>query len=166
MPKKKKGKRQNVKKDVAKRQLEFKEDGQEYAQAVRMLGNCRLETLCFDGKTRLGTIRGKLRKKVWINQGDIILVGLRDFQDEKCDVIQKYTPDEARQLKAYGELPNTAKINQDEQFNEGDDLGCPFEFGDPDEEESEANGTGENNSTDETTSSGVIDLFFGVICGY
>jgi translation initiation factor 1A len=39
-----------------------------------MLGNGRLEAKCFDGPTRLAHIRGKLRKKVWINQGDIILL--------------------------------------------------------------------------------------------
>ena len=43
--------------------------------------------------------------QVWINQSDIILVGLRDYQDTKADVILKYSPDEARSLKAYGELP-------------------------------------------------------------
>lgn len=45
--------------------------------------------------------------QVWINGGDIILVGLRDYQDGKADVILKYTPDEARNLKAYGELPES-----------------------------------------------------------
>ena len=34
--------------------------------------------------------------QVWINQGDIILLSLRDFQDDKADVIVKYTADEAR----------------------------------------------------------------------
>ena len=43
--------------------------------------------------------------QVWINSGDIILLGLRDYQDTKADVILKYTPDEARNLKTYGELP-------------------------------------------------------------
>ena len=78
MPKKKKGKRQNVKKNVVKRQLEFKEDGQEYAIALQALGNGRFKVQCFDGKERLGWVRGKMRKKIWVNQGDIILVGLRD----------------------------------------------------------------------------------------
>merc|ERR1712000_686958 len=73
-----------------------------------MLGNGRLEALCFDGEKRLAHIRGKLRKKVWINQGDIILLSLRDYQDEKGDVILKYSADEARSLKAYGELPENA----------------------------------------------------------
>jgi hypothetical protein len=37
----------------------------------------------------------------------IILISLRDFQDGKADVIMKYSSDEARQLKSYGELPET-----------------------------------------------------------
>lgn len=34
--------------------------------------------------------------QVWINAGDIILLSMREFQEEKADVIHKYTPDEAR----------------------------------------------------------------------
>lgn len=72
-----------------KRELIFKEDGQEYAQVLRMLGNNRLEAQCIDGVKRLCHIRGKMRKKVWVNQGDIVLIGLREFQDGKGDVILK-----------------------------------------------------------------------------
>lgn len=68
-------------------------------QVVRMLGNGRLEAQCIDGKKRLCHIRGKMRKKVWVASGDVVLVGLRDYQDEKADVIMKYTADEARVLK-------------------------------------------------------------------
>ncbi|KAK3541541.1 hypothetical protein QTP86_029168, partial [Hemibagrus guttatus] len=96
------GKNEN---ESEKRELVFKEDGQEYAQVIKMLGNGRLEAMCFDGIKRLCHIRGKLRKKVWINTSDIILIGLRDYQDTKADVILKYNADEARSLKAYGELP-------------------------------------------------------------
>merc|ERR1719382_640925 len=38
--------------------------------------------MCFDGVKRLCHIRGKLRKKVWINQSDIVLIGLRDYQED------------------------------------------------------------------------------------
>lgn len=92
----KRGKNEN---EEEKRELVYKEDGQEYAQVIRMLGNGRLEAQCIDGKKRLCNIRGKMRKKVWVAQGDIVLVGLRDYQDEKADVIMKYTADEARVLK-------------------------------------------------------------------
>ena len=40
--------------------------------------------------------------QVWVNVGDIVLLGLRDFQDTKADVILKYMPDEARQLQKQG----------------------------------------------------------------
>eukprot|EP01135_Chromosphaera_perkinsii_P004389 Nk52_evm40s279 gene=Nk52_evmTU40s279 len=126
------GKNEN---EMEKRELIFKEDGQEYAQVVKMLGNGRLEANCFDGTTRLCHIRGKLRKKVWINQGDIILIGLRDYQDGKADVILKYNADEARNLKSYGELPENAKINETDTFGEdGHDQDVTFDF-DPDAEE-------------------------------
>merc|ERR1719450_840410 len=57
-------------------------------------------------------------KKVWINQSDIILVGLRDYQDARADVILKYSADEARNLKSYGEFPETVKINETVSFGE------------------------------------------------
>ncbi|KAH7038510.1 translation initiation factor eIF-1A [Macrophomina phaseolina] len=126
------GKNEN---DREKRELVFKEEGQEYAQVVKMLGNGRLEAQCFDGEKRLAHIRGKMRKKVWINQGDIILLSLREYQDEKGDVILKYNADEARSLKAYGELPETAKINETDTYGpDGDEGGIGFEF---DEDRSE-----------------------------
>jgi translation initiation factor 1A len=111
-----------------KRELVFKEDGQEYGQVLRMLGNGRLEAQCIDGVKRLCHIRGKMHKKVWIGAGDIILVGLRDYQDDKADVILKYQPDEARSLKAYNELPETVRLNEgvagaiDEDEDGGQDI--------------------------------------------
>ncbi|THH14114.1 hypothetical protein EW146_g6187 [Bondarzewia mesenterica] len=120
------GKNEN---DDDKRELVFREDGQEYAQVTKMLGNGRLEAMCFDGEKRLAHIRGKMRKKVWINQGDIVLLSLREFQDDKADVIVKYTPDEARNLKAYGELPENAKLNETGPLDE-EEGECTFEFGD------------------------------------
>jgi translation initiation factor 1A len=114
----KRGKNEN---EEEKRELVYKEDGQEYGQVIRMLGNGRLEAQCIDGKKRLCHIRGKMRKKVWVAQGDIVLVGLRDYQDEKADVIMKYTADEARVLKQYSELPENIRINDADVIFEGED---------------------------------------------
>ena len=96
--------------EVFKRELEIKEDGQEYGKISKMLGNGRVEVQCFDNKTRICKIRGKMRKKEWVALGDIVLVGLRDYQDDKADVILRYNADEARQLKSIGELPESANI--------------------------------------------------------
>ncbi|ESQ33654.1 hypothetical protein EUTSA_v10009359mg [Eutrema salsugineum] len=107
---------------------------EEYAQVVRMLGNGRCEAACIDGSKRLCHIRGNLHKKVWIAAGDIILVGLRDYQDDKADVILKYFSDEARLLKARDELPKNIRLNEglvgdldEDDGNEGDDY---FDFED------------------------------------
>merc|ERR1712227_1171063 len=120
-----------------KRELIYREDGQEYAQITKMLGNGRIEVSCFDGIKRMGHIRGKLRKRVWMGQGDIILVSLRDFQDDQCDVVHKYNSDEARSLKQLGELPENAKINETDTFGADDDEDVNFEFGGADDSESE-----------------------------
>jgi translation initiation factor 1A len=42
-----------------------------------------------------------------MNIGDVILVSLRSYQDEKCDVIHKYQADEVRKLKQKGEIPES-----------------------------------------------------------
>ncbi|KAI1079564.1 hypothetical protein F5B20DRAFT_542727 [Whalleya microplaca] len=140
------GKNEN---DNEKRELTFKEEGQEYAQVVKMLGNGRLEAHCFDGAKRLGHIRGKLRKKVWINNGDIILLSLRDYQDEKGDVILKYSADEARTLKSYGELPENAKINEVDTYGPGDEGECNFEFDEDRESSSDEAAAGKDIEIDD-----------------
>lgn len=116
-----------------------KDEGQEYATVTKLLGNGRVETQCFDDIKRMAHIRGKLRKKVWMGPGDIVLVSLRDFQDDQCDIIMKYNVDEARQLKSMGELPENAKINEGTAFDEDEEGDLGFEFGaasdDEDEEE-------------------------------
>jgi len=82
-----------------------KAEGQQYGLVTRNLGGLHLSVQCFDGKTRIATICGKLVKRVWINSGDIILVTLRDYEDAKCEAVLKYSSVEARQLKSCGELP-------------------------------------------------------------
>jgi len=118
--KKKKNFQENSKE---KRELVFKQKDQEYAQILKMLGNNRCDTYCFDGVRRLCHIRGKMRKRIWINVGDIVLIGKRDFQEKKGDIIQKYFPEEAKSLKDYGELPtnifiNDGKISKNDDSNE------------------------------------------------
>ena len=59
--------------------------------------------------------------------GDFILVGLRSYQDEKCDVLHVYHSDEARRLRKMGELPVDAKMEEEERgVNQGN---MTFEIG-------------------------------------
>ena len=116
-------------KTAQKDHFTLKELGQEYAQVNKLLGNRRLEVSCFDGRTRLAHIRGAIKKREWVSVGDIVLVALRDFQDDKCDIILLYNADEARQLKIMGELPEFIKINVRLEENNDDD-GTAIQFDD------------------------------------
>ena len=117
-----------------RRELVFKEEGQEYGQVLRMLGNGRIEAYCMDGVKRMCTIRGSMKNRVWINNGDIVLCGLRDFgEDNKGDVILKYYDEEAKELKELGEIPEHIKINEGEFDLDGED----GDFGEENKEEDE-----------------------------
>ena len=107
------------------RDLVFKEEGQEYAQVTRMLGNGRLEAYCFDGKTRQCHIRGQMQRKVWINVNDVILISLREYEENKGDVIKKYNSDEVHQLKKYKEIPERLQT-EEEKAKAGTDVGITF----------------------------------------
>ena len=130
---KKKGQKKGKKikdSDDIERTLVFKDtlQLQEYAQVVKLLGNCRCEVNCVDGTTRLAHIRGNMRKKVWIKAGDIVIVSLREYEDAKCDIIYLYKLRESKKLKIYKEIPESFKINEDmlENVNE-EDIGVDFE---------------------------------------
>ena len=117
-----------------RRELVFKEDGQEYAQVLRLLGSGRVEVQCFDGKKRMGTIRGAMKNRVWINMGDILLISLRDFGDDlKCDIILKYFDEEAKELQELEEIPEHIKIAEGGIGLSDDEDG--FGFGDDDDDE-------------------------------
>ena len=68
--------------------------GQQYAMVTKILGHGRLNAICEDGKTRLCSISGKLKKRKtngFIISGDIILISVRPFKKDLADVIHKYS---------------------------------------------------------------------------
>ncbi len=73
--------------------------------AVKLLGFDRILVRCQDGHERLCRIRGKIKRRVWIREGDIVLVSPWDFQsDSKGDIIWRYTRAQAEQLRKNGYL--------------------------------------------------------------
>ena len=121
--KRKKGKKQ-VQED---RELSYKGESEEYAQVIKILGDGRFECNCADGVKRIAHVRGKMRKRVWIANGDIILVSLREFEPEKCDVVEKYKEKEVAKLKKAGEIPETMVLPSTSEAEEKEDKN---EYGD------------------------------------
>jgi translation initiation factor 1A len=72
--------------------------------ATKLLGFDRIMVKCQDGHERLCRIRGKMKRRVWIREGDVVLVSPWDFQsDKRGDIIWRYTRGQADWLrkKAY-----------------------------------------------------------------
>jgi translation initiation factor 1A len=73
--------------------------------AVKLLGFDRVLVKCQDGHERLCRIRGKMKRRVWIRQGDVVLVSPWDFQtDKRGDLIWRYTKAQAEILRRKGYL--------------------------------------------------------------
>ncbi|NLV27604.1 MAG: translation initiation factor eIF-1A [Methanomicrobiales archaeon] len=66
--------------------------GEQFAYAELMLGSFHIRVRCSDGITRLGRIKGKMKRRAWIREGDVIIITPWSFQDEKCDISYRYTP--------------------------------------------------------------------------
>lgn len=73
--------------------------------AIKLLGYDRVLVKCQDGHERLCRIRGKMKRRVWIREGDIVLVSPWDFQsDKRGDLIWRYTKSQADQLRRQGRI--------------------------------------------------------------
>ena len=99
-------KNKGKKTDNENRILFQKDDSQEYAKIIRMLGDRRIRAILTDGKEILAIIPGRFRKRCWMKIGDIIVVSCRDFQEDRYDVIHKYNEVEGRKLVKIDEIPS------------------------------------------------------------
>jgi len=72
---------------------------------LKLLGFDRILVKCQDGKERLCRIRGKMKRRVWIREGDVVLVSPWEFQgDKRGDVFWRYTRAQADALRKKGYL--------------------------------------------------------------
>ncbi|KYH39153.1 MAG: translation initiation factor eIF-1A [Candidatus Hecatellales archaeon B24] len=75
-------------------------EGQVLGVVTKMLGYDRVMVTGNDGKERLCRISGKLKRRVWIREGDIVLVSPWDFQrDTRGDIVWRYTKNQAEWLR-------------------------------------------------------------------
>lgn len=91
--------------ELVRVRLPRRNNGEMFAIAERLMGASHVHTVCEDGKARLGRIPGKLKKRMWIREGDLLIVRPWDFQDEKADVLWRYTQTQANYLQRMGKLP-------------------------------------------------------------
>ena len=86
---------------------------QDYAKIVKMLGNNRCLVELNESKNQvIGVICGRMRRRFVnrVSMDDLVLVGLRDYQDNKADIIHVYTNNEVKILTDYGEIRVTDEL--------------------------------------------------------
>lgn len=85
-----------------------RQEDQMYGRVVKNLGNRNMLVYGNDNRVRICHIRGSMRKRVWINPGDIVLISLRDFElaaedksklYDRGDIIAKYEEENLNKLR-------------------------------------------------------------------
>ena len=81
-----------------------------FAIADEILGGRRIRAVCEDGLSRISRIPGKMRRRQWVREGDLIVVQPWDFQDEKANVCMRYTKTQSLYLSRKGALPEIVDL--------------------------------------------------------
>ena len=78
------------------------------------VGGSRAKVRCLDSKTRICRIPGRLKRKLWVREGDLVLVEPWELSgDDKGDIIFKYKKIQVDFLQRKGYLQ---KLQDFEEF--------------------------------------------------
>ena len=81
------------------RKLRLPRKDEQFAVVVEMSGGSRMKALCADNKTRMIRIGGKLKKRMWCRENDLIIVKPWVIQsDQKADLVHRYLPTERNRV--------------------------------------------------------------------
>jgi len=87
-----------------------KKELEQYARVTQLMGTNQVKAVCEDGTERQLRIPGKLMKKVWIRENDLVIVKLWDFQPSKGDIVWRYLGNQVEWLKRNGKLPDSMQF--------------------------------------------------------
>ena len=133
-----------------------------FAIADQILGGRRERSVCEDGETRLARIPGKMRRRQWVREGDLIVIQPWEFQDEKANVCMRYTKTQSLYLSRKGVLPEIVDLfgmTREDEAVQLDEEAPPLEAeseGDEEEPTEEVVETGKDDGDEDD-----IDSFFG-----
>ena len=84
------------------KELVMPQQGEILGRVVKISGGNQVIVACVDGLTRLCRIRGKMKRRMWIRERDIVLVSPWDFDNKRADIIWRYIKDHAEWLENNG----------------------------------------------------------------
>lgn len=68
------------------------------------LGGNKMNVDCTDGKTRNCRVPGRLKRKLWLRPGNVVIVQPWELDDNKGDIVLKYNSSQVSWLRKQGYL--------------------------------------------------------------
>ena len=96
--------------DVGRLPLPRRPRGEVFGIASQLLGAARIRVMCEDNVSRMGRITGKMKKKMWIREGDLLIVRPWGFQEGKADILFRYSRTQATYLSRRNLIPAAIDI--------------------------------------------------------
>ena len=102
---------------VSRVKMPYRRNGEMFARVVEIFGQERMGVFCEDGKHRIGRVRGKIKKRVWIRKGDLIIINPWEFETQvdgkpgKCEISWRYLRHEVSYLERNRRIPKNLDIN-------------------------------------------------------
>ena len=93
--------------------LRLPRDLETFGLVEQRLGASRVRVRCLDGHTRICRIPGRLKKSLWVREGNFVIVEPWEYGgDEKGDIIYKYRPNQVMLLKRQGKLKQIEDLEE------------------------------------------------------
>ncbi|MCI4330442.1 MAG: translation initiation factor eIF-1A [Thermoplasmata archaeon] len=90
--------------------LPRRQRGEIFGVASQLLGAARIRVMCEDSISRMGRITGKMKKKMWIREGDLLILRPWGFQEGKADILFRYSRTQSQYLARRNLLPSSIDI--------------------------------------------------------
>ena len=92
--------------ESALKEIRLPEEGELLGRVMKLLGSDQVLVKCTDDITRRGRIRGKLKRRIWIRDHDIVIIAPWDFKhNERGDIIWRFTLSQVDWLKDNKHIP-------------------------------------------------------------
>jgi len=99
-----------IEEEYIRLRLPDKRKNEIFAIADRLLGGSRINVICADGKSRMARIPGRMKRRQRVRTGDLVIIKPWDIQNDKADIIYRYTRTQAVILSRRKLLPEEIDV--------------------------------------------------------
>ena len=95
------------KKSPSEKKVVLPGEGESLCVVEKIIGGDHVLIRCLDdpNSVKKAKIPGKMRRRVWIREGDIVIAAIWDFQPDRADITYRYQRDELKRLLVRNLLP-------------------------------------------------------------